>query len=93
MLSLLGGIEDLGDLCLMLVAIFSGPRASEAMGFQWKSWTGVSLVPYGTAVEGQFYEGRVKTKASRAPIAVPGAGTSGDRSLAEDLLQTHRRRL
>jgi integrase len=71
MLRLLGAIEDLGDLCLMLVAIFSGPRASEAMGFQWKSWTGVSLMPYGTAVEGQFYEGRLKTKASRSPIAVP----------------------
>jgi integrase len=71
MLLLLGAMEDLGDLCLMLVGIFSGPRASEAMGFQWKSWTGSSLVPYGTAVEGQFYEGRVKSKASRAPIAVP----------------------
>src|SRR6202789_872617 len=71
MLLLLGAIEDLGDLCLMLVGIFSGPRASEAMGFQWKSWTGVSLMPYGTAVEGQFYEGRLKSKASRAPIAVP----------------------
>jgi integrase len=35
MLLLLGAIEDLGDLCLMLVGIFSGPRASEAMGFQW----------------------------------------------------------
>jgi integrase len=73
MLLLLGAMEDLGDLCLMLVGIFSGPRASEAMGFQWKSWTGSSLVPYGTAVEGQFYEGRVKSKASRAPIAVPEA--------------------
>jgi integrase len=71
MLLLLGAMEDLGDLCLMLVGIFSGPRASEAMGFQWKSWTGSSLVPYGTAVEGRFYEGRVKSKASRAPIAVP----------------------
>ena len=71
MLLLLGRMEDLGDLCLMLVGIFSRPRASEAMGFQWKSWTGSSLVPYGTAVEGQFYEGRVKSKASQAPIAVP----------------------
>jgi integrase len=71
MLLLLGAIEDLGDLCLMLVGIFSGPRASEAMGFQWKSWTGLSLMPYGIAVEGQLYEGRLKTKASRAPIAVP----------------------
>jgi hypothetical protein len=33
MLLLLGAIEDLGDLCLMLVGIFGGPRASEAMGF------------------------------------------------------------
>jgi hypothetical protein len=71
MLLLLGAMEDLGDLCLMLVGIFSGPRASEAMGFQWKSWTGVSLMPHGTAVGGQFYEGRLKSKASRAPIAVP----------------------
>jgi hypothetical protein len=71
MVLLLGAIEDLGDLCLMLVGIFSEPRASEAMGFQWKSWTGVSLMPYGIAVEGQLYEGRLKSKASRAPIAVP----------------------
>jgi integrase len=71
MLLLLGAMEDLGDLCLMLVGLFSGPRASEAMGFQWKSWTGVSLMPYGIAVEGQLYEGRTKTRASRAPIAVP----------------------
>ena len=55
----------------MLVGIFRGPRASEGMGFQWKSWTGLSLMPYGIAVEGQLYEGRLKTKASRAPIAVP----------------------
>jgi integrase len=71
MLRLLGSIEDLGIYGLMLVATFSGPRASEAMGFQWKSWTGVSLMPYGIAIKGQFYEGRLKTKASRSPIAVP----------------------
>ena len=71
MLLLLGAMEDLGDLCLMLVGIFSGPRASEAMGFQWKSWTGVSLVPHGIAVDGQLYEGRTKTKASKGPIPVP----------------------
>lgn len=71
MLSLLGAIADLHDLCLMLVGILSGPRASEATGLQWKSWTGSSLMPYGTAYEGQFYPGRVKSKASRAPLAVP----------------------
>ena len=70
-LSLLGAITDLHDLCLMHVGIFSGPRASEVMGFQWKSWTGVSLMPHGTAYEGKFYKGRLKSKASRAPIAVP----------------------
>ena len=67
-LSLLEAITDLQDLCLMHVGIFSGPRTSEVMGFQWKSWTGVSL-PHGTAYEGQFYKGRFKSKASRAPIS------------------------
>ena len=70
-LSLLGAITDLHDLCLMLVGIFSGPRASEAMGLQWKSWTGESLMPHGTAFEGKLYKGRLKSKASRAPIPVP----------------------
>jgi integrase len=69
--SLLGDITDLHDLCLMLIGIFSGPRASEAMGFQWKSWTGEALVPHGTAVEGKLYKGRVKSKASGRPIVVP----------------------
>jgi integrase len=70
-LSLLGAITDLHDLCLMLVGTFSGPRASEAMGLQWKSWTGESLMPHGTAFEGKLYKGRLKSKASRAPIPVP----------------------
>ncbi|MEG9435073.1 tyrosine-type recombinase/integrase [Edaphobacter sp. HDX4] len=70
-LSLLGTITDLHDLSLMLVGILSGPRASEATGLQWKSWTGISLVPYGTAYEGQFHQGRLKSKASRAPIPLP----------------------
>ena len=70
-LALLGAIEDVHDLCLMYVAIFCGPRTSEAMGLQWKSWTGTALMPYGTSYEGQFYKGRFKTKASKAPIPVP----------------------
>jgi integrase len=40
-------------------------------GFQWKSWNGESLTPLGTAYEGQLYVGRLKTKQSKAPIAVP----------------------
>ena len=70
-LALIGGIEDVHDLCLLHVGIFCGPRASEVMGLQWKSWTGEALVPHGTAYEGQFYSGRLKTKQSKAPIPVP----------------------
>jgi hypothetical protein len=53
------------------VATRCGPRASEVMGLQWKSWTGTTLVPHGTAFEGQFYPGRFKTRSSREPIGVP----------------------
>ena len=70
-LALIGAIEDIHDLCLLYVGIFCGPRASEIMGLQWKSWTGEALMPHGTAYEGQFYKGRLKTKASRALIVVP----------------------
>ena len=70
-LALLGGIQDPHDLCLMYVGIFCGPRASEVLGLQWKSWTGTTLVPHGTAYGGQFYPGRFKTRSSRAPIGVP----------------------
>ena len=41
------------------------------MGLQWKSWTGEALVPHGTAYDGQFFEGRMKTRQSKAPIPVP----------------------
>jgi integrase len=69
--ALLGAVEDLHDLCLLAIGIFCGTRASEAFGLQWKSWTGESLVLHGTAWDGGFYPGRLKTKASRAPIPVP----------------------
>ena len=70
-LGLLGAIEDAHDLRLMYIGVFCGPRASEALGLQWKCWTGDALTPHGTAYAGQFYKERVKTKASRAPIPVP----------------------
>lgn len=70
-LALLEAIEDLHDLCLLSIGIFCGPRASEAMGLQWKSWTGDSLQPYGTAYNGQFYDGQLKTDGSKNPIPVP----------------------
>ena len=70
-LALVSGIRDLHDLCLMYVGIFCGPRASEVLGLQWKSWTGNELIPHGTAFEGQFYPGRLKNRSSQAPIGVP----------------------
>lgn len=70
-LALLRGIEDVHDLCLMYIGIFCGTRASEAMGLQWKSWTGDALTPHGSAYEGRLYKGRLKSKASHAPIPVP----------------------
>jgi integrase len=70
-IALIGGVKDLHDLCLIYVGIFCGPRASEVLGLQWKSWTGTTLVPYGTAYEGNLYPGRFKTRASKAPIGVP----------------------
>jgi integrase len=70
-LSLIGAISDLHDLCLLYIGIFCGPRSSEVFGFQWASWNGESLTPLGTAYEGQLYVGRTKTKQSKAPISVP----------------------
>lgn len=70
-LALLGAIKDLRDLCLLSIGVFSGPRASEVFGLQWKSWTGEALLPQGTAYDGKLYSGRLKTKASKGPIVVP----------------------
>jgi integrase len=65
-LRLIEGIQDMHDLYLMYFGIFCGPRASEVLGLQWKSWTGTTLVPHGTAFEGCFYLGRLKNRSSEA---------------------------
>ena len=70
-LAVLGAVTDLRDFCLLSIGIFSGPRASEVFGLQWKSWTGEALLPKGTAYDGKLYPGRLKTKASKGPIVVP----------------------
>jgi integrase len=70
-LSLIEAITDLHELCLLYIGIFCGPRSSEVFGFQWASWNGESLLPLGATYEGQLYEGRTKTKQSKAPIHVP----------------------
>jgi integrase len=70
-LAVLGAVTDLRDFCLLSIGIFSGPRASEVFGLQWKCWTGESLLPRGTAYDGKLYPGRLKTKASKGAIVAP----------------------
>jgi hypothetical protein len=67
-LLLLGAISDVHYLCLLYVGIFCGPRASDVIGMQWKSWNGESLTPHSTAFEGKLYVDRFKTTQSKAPI-------------------------
>lgn len=71
LLRLLGAITDLRDLTLFSIGVFCGPRSSEAMGFQWKCWNGISLTPSSIAYNGQFLEGELKSAASGQPIPVP----------------------
>ncbi len=73
------------DLCLLLVGIFCGPRASEVMGMQWKSWNGESLTPHGTAVEGQALRGSIQDKAESSADRGAGAGSSGHREAGDRL--------
>jgi integrase len=77
-------VVDLHDLCLMYVGIFCGPRASEVLGLQWKSWTGTTLVPHGTAFEGRFIPADSKTiRAGRQSGS--GTGETDHRGMEEDV--------
>lgn len=69
--ALVSAVTDPHDLCLLSIGIFCGTRTSEVLGLQWKSWQGDHLLPYGTVHEGQFFEGKMKTGASRDAIPVP----------------------
>jgi integrase/type IV secretory pathway VirB2 component (pilin) len=69
--ALVSAVTDPHDLCLPCIGIFCGTRTSEALGLQWKSWQGDYLLPFGTAHEGQFFAGKLKTGASRDAIPVP----------------------
>lgn len=82
-LKLIGATEDVHDLCLLYVGIFCGPRASEVLGLQWKSWTGEALMPHGTAYKGRFLQGSAKDQAEQSPYSCPRTGTVGNRSLAK----------
>lgn len=69
--SLIGGIENPHDLCLMCIGLFCATRTSETFGLQWKSCLGDRLVIHSTAYEGELYRGRVKTDASRSAVPLP----------------------
>lgn len=69
--ALVSAVTDPHDLCLLCIGIFCGTRTSEVLGLQWKSWQGDHLLPFGTAHEGQFFAGKLKTGASRDAIPVP----------------------
>ena len=51
--------------------IFCGPRAARCSDCNGSPGQGESLIPHGIAYEGQLYPGRLKSKASKTPIAVP----------------------
>ncbi len=72
-MALLNSIHDPHDRCLMYVALFCGTRTSETLGLQWKCFTGDRLIPCGTAYEGVFYEGKLKTARSGDSIPVPAS--------------------
>lgn len=68
---LIDGVENLRDKALLCVGIFCATRASETFGFTWKSYLGDRLLVQSTAFEGEFYEGRVKTRGSKTTVPLP----------------------
>lgn len=69
--SLIVGIEDPHDLCLMCIGLFCATRTSETFGLQWKSYLGDRFMIHSTAYEGVLYRGQVKTDASRNAVPIP----------------------
>jgi integrase len=59
------------DRLLLLVATFCAMRTSEVLGLTWGSYQGDSLLIQNIAWEGKLYEGKTKTKKSRAPVYLP----------------------
>jgi len=70
--SLIGGIEDPHDLCLMCIGLFCATRTSETFGLQWKSYLGDRLVIHSTAYEGELYRGRRQDKCQPECRSHPG---------------------
>ena len=68
---LFAAVIDPCDRLLLLVATFCAVRTSEVLGLTWRSYEGDSFAIHNIAWEGKFYEGKTKTKKSRAPVYVP----------------------
>jgi len=64
-------IVDPRDRLLLLIATFCAMRTSEVLGLTWTSYQGDSLLIENIAWEGKLYEGKAKTKKSRAPVYLP----------------------
>jgi integrase len=68
---LFAAVIDPCDRLLLLVATFCAMRTSEVLGLTWGSYQGDSLLIQNIAWEGKLYEGKTKTKKSRAPVYLP----------------------
>ena len=68
---LLSAMVDPRDRLLLLIATFCAMRTSEVLGLTWASYQGDSLLIQNIAWEGKLYEGKTKTKKSRAPVYLP----------------------
>jgi integrase len=61
------------DKLILMIAGLCAMRPSEIFGLRWSCWRNDSLYIDSTAWRGKFREGVTKTKASKAPAAVPDA--------------------
>lgn len=68
---LLSAIVDKRDRLILLIGTFCAVRTSEVLGLTWGSYLGDSFLIQNIAWEGKLYEGKTKTKKSRAPVYVP----------------------
>ncbi len=69
--ALIDGIQNLRDRALVCVGLFCATRASETFGLTWKGYLGDRLLVQSIAFEGEFYEGKVKTRSSKTTVPLP----------------------
>jgi integrase len=68
---LLDAIVHPRDRLMLLIGTFCAVRTSEVLGLTWRSYQVDCLAIQNIAWEGKLYEGKTKTKKSRAPVYVP----------------------